>query len=277
MSDEIMLGEVFERAIEAYIVLDKHLKIVSINRTACNLLQAKTDTQQPELADQLKLREALTNASGVSDWIPLRLTLTGPERSHTFYARLRRLRDEPDTHLYIVSLDGSRAERNAFRMLREEVVRANARSATLKVAKKRMANVIEATQAGCWEWDLRSGNVWANEYWRWMFGLNEDEIGNSIQNWRRICHPDDMDRTEKHLDAFIKDTAEDTDFEVRFRHKEGHWIWIAETSRVVERDKNGTPVTVAGIHVDITQRKAHERELEEKRLEAEAANIAKSQ
>jgi len=272
-----MLGEVFERAIEAYIVLDKHLKIVSINRTACNLLQAKTDTQQPELAEHVKLLEALTSASGTSGWMPLKLTLTGPERSHTFYARMRRLRDEPDTQHYIVSLDGSRAERNAFRMLREEVVRANARSATLKVAKKRMANVIEATQAGCWEWDLKSGCIWVNEYWRRMFGLNEDEIGNNIQNWRRICHPDDMDKTEKHLDALINDTAEDSEFEVRFRHKKGHWIWIAETSRVVERDENDVPITVAGIHVEITQRKAHERELEEKRLEAEAANIAKSQ
>jgi PAS domain S-box-containing protein len=272
-----MFGEIFERAKEAYLVLDNHLEVVCCNRAASKLLRATIDTQNPILAEQSKLHTALANASCAGEWLPLQITLSGAESSHTFEARLRRLRDEPALHRYIVILDKGNAKRDAFKTLRDEVVRAHARSATLEAAKKRLANVIEATQAGCWEWDLKSSRIWVNEYWRHMLGLEDDEFECSIKQWKQLCHPDDIARAREHIKAHFRGDARPHDFEVRLRHKKGHWIWVSDNSRVVERDENGRPVTMAGTHIDITQRKTHARELDEKRLEAEAANIAKSQ
>ncbi len=272
-----MFGEIFTHANEAYLVLDNHLNVACVNRAASKLLRITIDSDQPVLAEQQKLRAALATASISGGWTPLRLTLDGGDRHHTFDARLRRLRDEPGARRYIVSLDKNNGEREAFKTLRDEVVRSHARSSALKAAKKRLANVIEATQAGCWEWDLKSGSIWVNRHWREMLGLKGEEVQYSINQWKQLCHPVDLVKARDYVKAHLQGETQANEFEMRLRHKNGHWVWVAENSRVVERDEHGRPAIMAGTHIDITERKAHERELEEKRLEAEAANIAKSQ
>ena len=277
VTDGAMFGEIFERANEAFLVFDEHLEIVSVNRAASKLLSATLDTRQPHFADQATLLAAMASASRVGEWTQLRIALAGSEGAHVFDARLRRLRDEPGAHRYIVSLEKKAADRKAFKALRKEVVRAHARSAALEAAKKRLANVIDATQAGCWEWNLKSGYIWVNDYWREMLGLEAEDSAYSIHQWKRLCHSEDINKGWVHIRACLRGKTQTRELEARVRHKNGHWVWVAVTSRIVERHKDGSPAVIAGTQVDITQRKAHERELEQKRLEAEAANIAKSQ
>ena len=46
--------------------------------------------------------------------------------------------------------------------------------------------------------------------------------------------------------------------EYRMRHKDGHWVWVHDVGRVLERNSLGQPVRAVGIHRDISQRKASE-------------------
>jgi light-regulated signal transduction histidine kinase (bacteriophytochrome) len=45
------------------------------------------------------------------------------------------------------------------------------------------------------------------------------------------------------------------------RHKAGHWVWILDRGKVVERDAKGAAVRVVGTHMDISARKLAEAEL----------------
>jgi light-regulated signal transduction histidine kinase (bacteriophytochrome) len=45
------------------------------------------------------------------------------------------------------------------------------------------------------------------------------------------------------------------------RHKDGHWVWILDRGRVVERDAAEVPLRVVGTHMDISARKQAEAEL----------------
>ena len=42
------------------------------------------------------------------------------------------------------------------------------------------------------------------------------------------------------------------------RHRDGHRVWILAAGRVIERDAKGQATRMAGVHVDISARKAYE-------------------
>ncbi len=273
-----MFGEIFERANEPYIIFDDKFAIIGVNRAASKLLQTRLDTQRPNFPEQSKIHKAMAHASSTGEWAAFRVMLAGAEKSDVFDARLRRLRDEPGVIRYIASLNKEDADRGAFRALREEVVNAHARSMAIELTKKRLANVIDATEAGCWEWDVSSGEIWVNDHWRNMLGLEGDNDDTySIHQWKLLCHPDDIGKGWAHIKACLRGKAQMRMLEARIRHKNGHWVWVAINSRIVERHEGGSPAVIAGTQIDITQNMAHERALEEKSLQAEAANIAKSQ
>ncbi|MDR7427080.1 MAG: PAS domain S-box protein [Armatimonadota bacterium] len=63
--------------------------------------------------------------------------------------------------------------------------------------------------------------------------------------------------------------------EVRLRHRDGTYRWFSVAMRI-SHDADGTPATILGHALDVTERKRAEEALLEARAEAERANLAKS-
>ena len=53
------------------------------------------------------------------------------------------------------------------------------------------------------------------------------------------------------------------------RHKDGHWVWIHDRGGVVERDDEGRAIRMTGTHIDVTEKKQIELELEQHRINLE--------
>ncbi|MGP9496880.1 response regulator, partial [Pseudoalteromonas sp. AOP7-A1-14] len=53
--------------------------------------------------------------------------------------------------------------------------------------------------------------------------------------------------------------------EARMKHKNGHWVWVLDTGRVVEWNSDGSPKRMIGTHLDITERKEIESQLQQNR------------
>ncbi|MGT2464639.1 PAS domain S-box protein [Mesorhizobium atlanticum] len=49
--------------------------------------------------------------------------------------------------------------------------------------------------------------------------------------------------------------------EFRMRHKDGHWVWILDRGKMIERDAEGRVIRAIGSLTDITQRKEAEARL----------------
>jgi PAS domain S-box-containing protein len=125
---------------------------------------------------------------------------------------------------------------------------------------ERLGLAIKGTQAGLWDWHVPTRKTVFNERWAEIVGYTLDELApTSIRTWMDLCHPDDLIQSnhllEKHFNG-------ETDFyrcETRIRHKNGAWVWVLDSGKVVERDDDGNPVRVTGTHVDITERLEMER------------------
>ncbi|MDV7339440.1 PAS domain S-box protein [Terasakiella sp. A23] len=146
-------------------------------------------------------------------------------------------------------------------------------SAIAEDERKKLDDVIWATSAGVWEWDIQTGGGTINARFAEMLGYSFEELTPySFEKWKAMSHPDDFTKTEEKLEQHFKGETEDYDCELRMKHKDGHWVWIYDHGKVVEWSKDNKPVRMAGIHTDITARKEVEFDLQELQSEIQKSN-----
>ena len=126
-------------------------------------------------------------------------------------------------------------------------------------SRDQLASVIDGTRAGIWDWNVQTGETGFNERWAEIVGYTLDELQPiSIRTWVDLCHPDDLARSNDLLGRHFAGVLDYYDFECRMRHKDGHWVWVHDRGRVVQRDAEGRPWRMTGTHTDISRRKAEE-------------------
>jgi len=132
-------------------------------------------------------------------------------------------------------------------------------AAAIELERQRLDNILEATQVGTWEWNVVTGELKLNARWVDMLGYSLDELAPiSIETWKRLVHPDDLQTLNTLLERHFKDELPDYRFETRARHKAGHWMWIFDCGRLISRTVEGQPLIMVGTHQDISERKQAE-------------------
>ncbi len=128
--------------------------------------------------------------------------------------------------------------------------------------RKRLDDIITATQVGTWEWSCQTGELVVNERWAEMLGYTLAElVPISIETWQTLCHADDLEATMAVVNQMFRRELDYYDFEFRLRHKAGHWVWILARGQIVEWDDQDQPLRMSGTHTDISERKQGEQEL----------------
>ena len=126
--------------------------------------------------------------------------------------------------------------------------------------RQRLAEVIWATDAGTWEWNIQTGESTFNERWAGLLGYTLAELAPvSRETWMPFVHPDDLPRCNACLDRCIRQVLDHYECEIRMRHRNGDWIWLLNRGRVVESTPDGQPLRLAGTLQDITERKRAEQ------------------
>jgi len=125
--------------------------------------------------------------------------------------------------------------------------------------QRRLSNIIDGTRVGTWEWEVQTSVTVFNARWAEIVGYRLDELApTSIETWISLAHPEDLKRSAALLDRHFKGELDSYECELRMRHKDGHWVWVLDQGRVMERDAAGAPRLMSGIHQDITARKLAE-------------------
>lgn len=129
-------------------------------------------------------------------------------------------------------------------------------------SKQQLDLVIKATKVGIWDWDIPTGSTIFNEQWADMIGYSLLELSPvNFDTWVRLTHPDDVAHATAKLEAHWAGNEDVYSTELRMRHKQGHWIWIMATGRVVEWLPDGKPKRMVGTHFDVSRSKQVEEEL----------------
>jgi len=153
----------------------------------------------------------------------------------------------------------------------------------LQLAK--LSLMVKASRIGLWDMDLPQGDPlratnpfnYSAEYRSMLGYAGEDDFPGVIGSWIGILHDEDRQRT---LDAFrrhLADKSGKTPYDVEYRLKKscGEYAYYRTAGETI-RDQEGNAVRIAGSLADITETKNIILDSERQRIEAEAANKAKS-
>lgn len=147
----------------------------------------------------------------------------------------------------------------------------------LRQSEERLDLAIRGTNAGLWDWHVKTGGTVFNERWAQIIGYTLKELEPvSIQTWMDFCHPDDLEISNQHLKKHFTGESDFYRCECRMKHKNGAWIWVLSQGKIMEWDENGDPVRMAGTHIDITEKKQYEALIQAKRDMARAWSTAKT-
>jgi two-component system, sensor histidine kinase and response regulator len=141
----------------------------------------------------------------------------------------------------------------------------------LREGEARYKALITSSNTGAWEFHGNTSFLWCSAEYFSMLGRNVDTYDMSGKNnledaWANLLHPDDRDHAGKSFADYLNGGSigmYESNF--RMRHKDGNWVWIWSRGRTL-RDEDGklTDITV-GTHIDITEQKITELELENHR------------
>jgi two-component system, cell cycle sensor histidine kinase and response regulator CckA len=134
----------------------------------------------------------------------------------------------------------------------------------LRKSEERLKLALDSVSDAVWDWRVDTGEVYFSTRWYTMLGYKPYELPQAFETWRKLLHPDDLPGSEAGVFQHLE-SAEPFVIEFRMRTKDNHWRWILARGKAVEQDNQGKAVRMLGIHMDITERKQAEMDLQSQR------------
>lgn len=126
--------------------------------------------------------------------------------------------------------------------------------------KERLKLALEGAGAVDWNWDIRKDNLYWSDRFHRFFGEHIVAPRNSHE-WLEGLEVDDRSRLERRLDRIFVDTHDNIWREqFRMQRADSGIVWL-ESFGLIKRDEQGTPLSMSGIFVDVTERRNAEFQL----------------
>ena len=147
-----------------------------------------------------------------------------------------------------------------FALLRQRAERRKTQLALVR-SNERLRLAVEAGKSVAWDLDVNSGRTkWFGDLLT-MFGMNSEEFVGQVEEFYRYVHPEDRQRV---WEAVLKSRQDHKPYSAEFRilWPDGTIRWVDDRGEH-EYARNGEPTRIAGMAVDITERKRAEEALKQ--------------
>uniref|UniRef100_UPI001852F6A2 PAS domain S-box protein n=1 Tax=Methylibium sp. TaxID=2067992 RepID=UPI001852F6A2 len=283
-ADQLRLSEALYRSVtlaisDCLLVMGADGNVVTANPAACELLHCSEEQIAGVRPSQLGFH--LQHEDGrplAEDEHPVRQVLRG---APSVRGRVHRLAC-PDGRALLLRVSVQPLQlppqdrRPSCVLTCHDISAQRAAERALEQAEARWNFALDGAGYGVWDHDEDSGTVFFSRRWKEMLGYAEDEVGNRLQDWTRRIHPDDHRRVMDEIARHRRGETAEYETQHRLRHKDGHWIWVLDRAKIVERRVDGSPRRSVGTHSDITRQKVADQALRDQQA-SELASRAKSE
>jgi len=135
-----------------------------------------------------------------------------------------------------------------------------AEEALREVETHKLAIALASAEMGSWDWVIKTGHVIFNERWAKIHGYQLKDIKPHVSTLESGIHPEDFPAYHAALAAHLKNKTPFFQAEYRVRTLSGSLIWVMNRGTVIKRDFEGSPLRMAGIEMDITERRRREQQ-----------------
>lgn len=116
---------------------------------------------------------------------------------------------------------------------------------------ERLQLAVKAADLAVWDWDLKAGELEWDDRMYELYGRDRDTFEVTGSSWLGCVYADDRDATAESLETAIS-TGSPFDVQFRILYPDGSVHYI-KTYSEVSRDKDGQPLRLTGVNLDITE------------------------
>ena len=127
---------------------------------------------------------------------------------------------------------------------------------------ERFEMIARTTNDALWEWNLETGELWANQMHQHLYGLTTADPVPAEGQWEQRLHPADRERIIAAQQQALASDKTGWISEYRFETNDKGYIDIYDRCYIVRNDA-GNPIRLTGTMMDITERKKAESALSE--------------
>ncbi|MBD2341366.1 PAS domain-containing protein [Calothrix sp. FACHB-156] len=149
----------------------------------------------------------------------------------------------------------------ALQQAQHELAERKRAEAILQDNEETLRVALEASHMGTWDWNIVTGKIKWSANLEALFGLAPGEFDGRYETFVARLHPDDRDRVIAAINTAIS-TGTNYNIEFRVVYPNGNIRWALSQGKVFY-DDSGQAVRMAGVDLDITERKHSEAELRE--------------
>ncbi len=143
----------------------------------------------------------------------------------------------------------------------EDITERKQAEEAMRESEERFRFVAEAANVMVYEADYLSDKIFLARGVEELLGYKPEEVPRTYKWWIEQSHPDDAQRVNTEFNGLMKNkNATGYVFEYRIRHKDGHYVTVKDTAKIV---RHNSKIHIIGGVRDITERKQLQQKLEE--------------
>ncbi|HEX4914049.1 MAG TPA: PAS domain S-box protein, partial [Vicinamibacterales bacterium] len=142
----------------------------------------------------------------------------------------------------------------------------------LQESEERLEAAARGANLGLWDVEPQSNRVLTNRIFESQLGyppggLRETDeqwalLRGGLAGWVELLHPDDREAVAAKIQQYLDGALDIYKAEHRVRAPDGSYRWILSVGNSITRDDAGRPLRVNGVHIDISEMKALQLDLQ---------------
>lgn len=121
---------------------------------------------------------------------------------------------------------------------------------------------LKASNIGVWDYNTETETTNFSEESANILGYDVNELNANPEIWNNLVHPEDKEKYFADFKTHLEGNKKLYKNLCRVKHKDGSYRWILDNGKVLERTESGLAKRVIGVHVDITDTKNKEEQIE---------------
>lgn len=132
----------------------------------------------------------------------------------------------------------------------------------IRESRDKLSTIITGADVGTWDWNIPAGALDVNDRFCTMLGYEPGTFGSDVRRFFDSLHPEDVEKVNRFAEAHFAGKNDFYRCDFRLRGADGVYKWIHGAGRLIERDHEGKPLRMVGIHLDINERKLMDEALQ---------------
>ncbi len=146
----------------------------------------------------------------------------------------------------------------------------------LQNISERLDFAMMAGKIAMWDYHVQDHDVIVNNEFEKLINVKPIAGNNEFEWLIEIIHPLDINHFYQAYHQHKKKNATEIECEIRMHVGTGQYVWTLLTAKIINRNTDGEPLRIIGVHIDITRQKNLLQALTIAKEDAESANMAKS-